>query len=153
MATRPEDFGDGFAMVITSPPYPNAYEYWLYHKYRMYWLGMDPIAVRAREIGARPHYFRQNPATETDFEKQMEHCFAMFRSVLQESGIVCLLVGRSIIHGRYIDNAALVRGVAKRAGFSFVAEFQRHVRNDRRSFNPSLNPRLSECVLVFRNGP
>ena len=43
---------------MTSPPYPNAYEYWLYHKYRMYWLGMDPIAVRQQEIGARPHYFR-----------------------------------------------------------------------------------------------
>jgi site-specific DNA-methyltransferase (cytosine-N4-specific) len=35
----------------------------LYHKYRMYWLGMDPIAVREHEIGARPHYFRTKPKT------------------------------------------------------------------------------------------
>ena len=39
-------------LVVTSPPYPNAYEYWLYHKYRMWWLGFDPLAVKAREIGA-----------------------------------------------------------------------------------------------------
>src|SRR3990172_8154992 len=29
----PEDIGCNVGLVVTSPPYPNAYEYWLYHKY------------------------------------------------------------------------------------------------------------------------
>ena len=61
------DVGDeGFGRLVTSPPYPNAYEYWLYHKYRMYWLGFDPIPIRENEIGARPHYFKTNHQDETD---------------------------------------------------------------------------------------
>src|SRR5262249_28745521 len=51
-------------LVITSPPYPNAYEYWLYHKYRMFWLGYDPLRVKEQEIGARAHYFRKNAPNE-----------------------------------------------------------------------------------------
>ena len=58
LAFDPSRIGTGrIGMVITSPPYPNAYEYWLYHKYRMYWLGFDPLAVKSREIGARAHFF------------------------------------------------------------------------------------------------
>ena len=49
---EPSDIPRRVGLVITSPPYPNAYEYWLYHKYRMYWLGLDPIAVKKQEIGA-----------------------------------------------------------------------------------------------------
>jgi site-specific DNA-methyltransferase (cytosine-N4-specific) len=36
-------FDKEVGLTITSPPYPNAYEYWLYHKYRMYWLRFDPL--------------------------------------------------------------------------------------------------------------
>ena len=64
--------GRRVGLVITSPPYPNAYEYWLYHKYRMYWLGMDPLAVKVREIGARAHFFKRNPHTADDFARQNE---------------------------------------------------------------------------------
>ena len=56
LAVKATAIGQPVSLVITSPPYPNAYEYWLYHKYRMWWLGfLDPIAVKEREIGARAH--------------------------------------------------------------------------------------------------
>jgi site-specific DNA-methyltransferase (cytosine-N4-specific) len=45
-------FEQRVGLIVTSPPYPNAYEYWLYHKYRMWWLGHDPLAVKEAEIGA-----------------------------------------------------------------------------------------------------
>ena len=61
LQTTPSDFKWHIGMVITSPPYPNAYEYWLYHKYRMWWLDFDPLKVKESEIGARAHFFKKNP--------------------------------------------------------------------------------------------
>src|SRR6185437_6981584 len=92
--------------AVFSPPYPNAYEYWLYHKYRMYWLDHDPIAVREAEIGARPHYFKKNHQTEHDFERQMGDCFGLLARVMEPGSHACFVVGDSIIHGRLIDNAS-----------------------------------------------
>lgn len=43
LAVTSNDLPAGVGLVVTSPPYPNAYGYWLYHKYRMYWLGMTLI--------------------------------------------------------------------------------------------------------------
>jgi hypothetical protein len=38
--------------VVTSPPYANAFDYHLYHRHRMFWLGYDPSHVGQQEIGS-----------------------------------------------------------------------------------------------------
>lgn len=137
-------------LIITSPPYPNVYEYWLYHKYRMYWLGMDPIAVRTAEIGARPHYFKKQPQTAGDFERQMAHCFSLFGELLVDDGHVCMLVGRSIIKGEHINLSRLLHSAAAKSGFECVDTVTRIVPRDRRAFNLSHAPNNEETLQVFR---
>jgi DNA modification methylase len=136
-------------LVITSPPYPNAYEYWLYHKYRMYWLKMDPIGVRQHEIGARPHYFKTNHQDETDFERQMSTCFKLLAEIMKPRAKACFLVGRSIIHGRVIDNVALLRRAAEPHGFAFDGSIERQILRTRKAFNPSNSKINEEHVAIF----
>jgi site-specific DNA-methyltransferase (cytosine-N4-specific) len=150
LGVDPDDLPTQFGLIITSPPYPNAYEYWLYHKYRMYWLGEDPIAVRTAEIGARPHYFRRNPATEDDFRDQMAHCFGLFRKITLPSAFVCMIVGRSVIRGKVVDNAALLRAAAEDRGFQHLASATREIPSTRKTFNPSHGTISSETLLVFQ---
>ena len=138
--------------VITSPPYPNAYEYWLYHKYRMYWLGFDPISVKKREIGARAHFFKRNHHTPDHFIGQMSRAFALINGVLVEGGHVCFVVGRSRIHGRVVDNARIVEEVAGNAGFERVFSAERALLSKRKSFNLSYANIKTESLIVFRRG-
>ncbi len=136
-------------LVITSPPYPNAYEYWLYHKYRMYWLGLDPIAVREAEIGARPHFFKKNAHTAEDFERQMKVVFRLLGQVLTASGYACFVVGDSRIHGRIVDNVALLKRAASEEGFRLEAVTERGVPSTRKAFNPANSRATSEFITVF----
>lgn len=135
-------------MVVTSPPYPNAYEYWLYHKYRMYWLGLDPLAVKAREIGARAHFFKRDHHTEEDFARQMTRTFELIRKVLVPGGYACFVVGRSRIHGRIVNNARIVEAAA--TGFDLVYSAERTLSARRKSFNLSHANIKTETVLVLR---
>ena len=137
------------AASIFSPPYPNAYEYWLYHKYRMYWLGYDPIEVRSKEIGARPYYSGTGRLTEKDFAGQMSAVFAALSAATVPGGVSLVVVGDSIIRGRYIDNGVLVSRVAAEAGFEEVARTRRVIRRTRRSFNLSVARAKHEHVLLF----
>jgi len=149
MQVEPDEVGKGIGLVITSPPYPNAYEYWLYHKYRMYWLGMNPIAVREKEIGARPHYFKKNHQTEEDFERQMGRCFWLISKVMIPNGYACFVVGRSIIHGRHIDNEVLLERAASLHGFRKVGSVARKIALNRKSFNLSHGKINEEGIMVF----
>ena len=150
LEVTPDDIPQPVSLVVTSPPYPNAYEYWLYHKYRMYWLGMDPISVREREIGARPHYFKKNPHTAADFERQMGNVFRLLSSVMTRNGHVCFQIGSSIIRGKEIDNAMLLHNAARKNGFELATTMKRKIPNQKKSFNPSHARIKSETILVFR---
>jgi len=146
---NPNSLPKNIGLVITSPPYPNAYEYWLYHKYRMYWLGMDPLAVKKDEIGARPNYFKKNHQDERDFESQMGICFDILSKVMIPEGKACFVIGRSIIHGREIDNLALLVRAAKPHGFTVKEIAEREILRTKKSFNPSYGSISREHLIVF----
>ncbi|MDE2822800.1 MAG: RNA methyltransferase [Chloroflexota bacterium] len=150
LTVEPVDLPYDFGLIVTSPPYPNAYEYWLYHKYRMYWLGEDPIAVRQAEIGARAHYFKRNPATAADFHWQMGKCFELFRKVTLPEALVCVVIGRSIIRGTVVDNASILVSAGHAHGFKLLTSGTRRIPATRKSINPRHGNVGEETVLVFQ---
>lgn len=149
---KPEKIGHPVGLLITSPPYPNAYEYWLYHKYRMWWLGFDPIAVKDKEIGARAHFFKRNHHTEDNFWVQMRGAFALIDAVLVETGFACFVIGRSKIHGKIIDNADTIKMIAQERGMCLVSRFDRVISPNRKSFNLSHANIKTETIIIFRKG-
>ena len=110
---------------------------------------MDPIEVKNKEIGARPHYFKKNHQDERDFESQMTDCFALLSKVMIRKAKACFLVGRSIIHGRHIDNLAILDRAAGTHGFLLEASVERQIPNTRRAFNPSHGNISKEHVAIF----
>ncbi|MFD2246658.1 DNA methyltransferase [Pontibacter ruber] len=144
------DFGKKVGLVITSPPYPNAYEYWLYHKYRMWWLGYDPIDVKEQEIGARAHYFKKNHQTEHDFIRQMNQLFASLQENMIEGGYAVFVIGRSKIHGRIIENHKIVKEAGENNGFDEVLTTTRVIKASRKSFNLSHARIKEEYIVVLK---
>lgn len=138
-------------LIVTSPPYPNAYSYHLYHQYRMLWLGMDPWAFKKDEIGSHRKYSKKtNGATAETFAAEMQQCFDGLHRVLIEGGRFCLVIGDSIVRGQLIDNSQLLRPIAEASGFQFEAEFQRPIDPTRKAFNPKIGKIKHEHILVFK---
>jgi site-specific DNA-methyltransferase (cytosine-N4-specific) len=150
LAVEPSVLKGKIGAVITSPPYPNAYEYWLYHKYRMWWLGFDPIAVKEKEIGARAHFFGKNKHTDVDFVRQMARTFRLIGNVIMDGGFACFVIGRSKIHGKFVDNAEIIQQAAEPHGFARICRIERVINAQRKSFNLSHANIKTESVLVFQ---
>lgn len=136
--------------VITSPPYPNAYEYWLYHKFRIEFLGYDIKQIRKQEIGTRRKYFRSKPESIQVFEQQMTNIMEMCRNVLVDKGYLAIVVGRSIIRGKEYDNAAMISEIGAKLGFVKIGDFKRSILTTKKSFNPKNSKINSENVIVFQ---
>lgn len=143
-----KDFSKNVGLVITSPPYPNAYEYWLYHKYRMWWLGFDPIDVKENEIGARAHYFKKNHQTANDFVIQMETLFNHLWDLCVKNAFICFVIGQSKIHGEIIENEKLIASIGKKTGLNYITTLKRVIRPGRKSFNLS-HARIKEEFIVI----
>ena len=148
MATS--SLGGRIGLIITSPPYPNAYEYWLYHKYRMFWLGFDPLAVKEQEIGARAHFFKRDHHTEQNFWDQMRSTFKLIDNVLVKHGYACFVIGRSKIHNHIVNNADIIQAISDEHSFNLISRFDRVISSSRKSFNLSHANIKTETVLVLQ---
>jgi len=138
-------------LSVTSPPYPNAYDYHLYHKYRLFWLGMNPHQLRKREIGAHADYSKKNGPDEFDFMRDMERCFLNTSIILKPGSYFVLVIGDSILQGRNIRNNEILKEAAKNTPFNFVTEFTRNLNLRKKSFNPRIGNIKTEKIMIFKN--
>ncbi len=145
-----QDIDSPVGLVITSPPYPNAYEYWLYHKYRMFWLGFDPLHVKENEIGARAHYFKKNRPSVEDFKNQLFLIFQLLSSLVVKNGFVTFVTGRSKIHGEIIRNDSLIIEAAKLNNFGLFEILTREMNSSRKSFNLSHARIKEEYIIILK---
>jgi site-specific DNA-methyltransferase (cytosine-N4-specific) len=139
------------SLVVTSPPYPNAFEYWLYNKYRMYWLGFDPIHVRKREFGARPHYVSSNGDSINDFLEQMTTTFeGTSRHLINGAYVVILVASECRIRGQVHDLPARLEEALQRISYKPLTQIRRRIPRTRKAFNPDIGSIESETLLFLR---
>lgn len=144
----PENSAD---IAVTSPPYPNAYDYHLYHKYRLFWLEMNFHQLRKSEIGAHADYSKKNGPNEFDFMKDMEKCMLNTSRILKKGSYFVLVIGDSILKGRNIQNNKILKQAAENTPFNFVIEFTRNLNLRKKSFNPKIGNIKTEKIIVFEN--
>ena len=147
---KKDELGLPVGLVVCSPPYPNAYEYWLYHKYRMWWLGYDPLYVKVHEIGARPHYFKKNHQTPEDFRNQMAKVFSLLNDICIKNSYACFVMGDSKIHGEIIDNTKFLCDAATENNFDIVVIMNRDISLSRKAFNLANSRLKNENVVIFQ---
>lgn len=141
-----------FDLVVTSPPYPNAYSYHLYHRTRMIWLGQDPDRFKKVEIGSHRKYSAKgrNRATPETFRKEFETIFQWLRHRLRHRRHACFVIGDSTINGTRIDNASLLAAAGASAGFREAARIVRNIPSTRKAFNPSIGRIKKENILILQ---
>ena len=141
-----------FDLMVTSPPYPNAYSYHLYHKTRLIWLGYDADRFKKVEIGSHRKYSSKgrNRATPETFRREFMQIFQWLRERLRTRRHACFVIGDSTIDGDRIDNASLLASAGATAGFREIARIDRKIAPTRKSFNPRIGKIKSEKILILR---
>ena len=139
-------------LVITSPPYPNAFDYFLYHRHRMFWLGYNPIAMSKKEIGSHLNYQRKGTTEQNiaAFKDAMRLCFQRINGVLETYRFCCLVIGDSVFKKQLVENDQLIIEVAKGCGFKLEANLERDIHAYRRSFSSAARRAKSEHIVILR---
>lgn len=136
-------------LVVTSPPYPNAWSYHLYHQNRILWLDEDPWEFKAQEIGHHRAYSARGGSDESDFQDDMRRSMAAMSIALRPDGYAVVVVGDSIVRGKLVPNDHVVIEAGSEAGLKHVAGYNRAINPKRKAFNPSIGKIRTEHILVF----
>jgi DNA modification methylase len=133
LADAPELGNRAFDLVITSPPYVNAYDYHKYHRQRMNWLDVDPTPVRKLEIGGHDRYTRKNADPATYFS-DLRKCFTETSKLIKRGGHCCVVIGDGIVGGKSVPTHELIVDTLSSAGLRFDYGIARKVDSSSKYF-------------------
>lgn len=136
-------------LVITSPPYPNATDYHLYHRFRLYWLGDEPQQLGKKEIGSHLRSQRQKSGIET-YLNEMKSCLSSIYSGLRPGRYAALVLGDAMFEGQVHNTATLVTKTSKELGFRHVGTLPRKVHATKRSFIAPARRLRQESIVVLQ---
>jgi DNA methylase len=131
-------------LAVFSPPYPNAFDYHLYHRFRLFWLGHDPRRLKHSEIGAHLRYQSQDA-----WPQDMQEAFGEVASTLRSGALCVVIVGNGVIGGEPVRSGDILWDLADSVGLTPTWRTTRALATHRRSFNLSDGRLLSEDILVF----
>lgn len=136
-------------LIVTSPPYPNATDYHLYHRFRLFWLGFDPRKLGAIEIGS--HLKHQRKGTDfAEYEEEMTRVLKGCLEVLQPGRFAVFIVGDAVFKGEQFSTSDALSAAAKKCGFEVFGIISRPIHNTKRSFTQAARRARSEQLLVLR---
>lgn len=137
------------SLIVTSPPYLNAYDYHKYHRQRLHWIGGDESVefARDREIGSHDEFTRNN-ATPDGYFKDMDACFTEWTRVLKKGGRCLIVVGDAIVSKKAVHVGDRFIDLLSAKGLVEKGRWIRTLHSTKRAFNVK-NSRIShEHVLL-----
>jgi len=151
--TRAISLGDQIKadLVVTSPPYANTYDYYLYHKLRMYWLDYDYKYVQVNEIGSRNKHSSQKQGPEC-YILDMKKAFENISLWLKKGKYAAFIIGDSVIKGELIKGDNIIIHLAKEVGMRLMDKVDYSQDLSSKVFNSAFRKRNKlEHILLFRN--
>ena len=133
-------------LIVTSPPYLNSFDYYLYHKFRIFWLGYPENAnevftidkIQDEEIGSRYKYSGKNGDDISEFKDEMRTCFSSLNKILKPSKLLFLVVGDSIVKGDFMKMDTFYEELLGECGFKFLSKLSYPMSSASRSFHSAI---------------
>lgn len=146
-----KELGEGsVSLIVTSPPYPNATDYHLYHRFRLFWLGFDPRKMGTIEIGSHLRHQRNRTGFD-EYREDMKAVLAGCYAALQPGRYAVFVVGDAVFKSVPFSTSGAITEAAREVGFELVGVIDRPIHQTKRSFaKPGRRARDEQLVILRR---
>lgn len=135
-------------IIITSPPYANTYDYYLYHKFRKRWLDLDVKYAQENEIGSRREYSSlKHPAEQWTID--LTKCFEEMYRVLKPGKHAFIVIGDSVIAKKLLKIDEVISNFIPEVGFEVKKIISTSLSEHSKMFNPSFTANIKQEHLII----
>lgn len=136
-------------LIVTSPPYVNALDYYRVHMYNMLWLGMDFDLFRKHEIGGHSHFIMNRFRLLSEYLGDMLRSMAEMSRVLKKGKICAIVVGNSSLEYELIESHKYFSSFANDIGFKHIKTYFRNIDKTRKYTSADIGQIDDEYIVVL----
>lgn len=137
-------------LIVTSPPYVNALDYYRAHMYNMLWLGMDFDLFRRHEIGGHSHFITNRFRLLSEYLGDMLRSMIEMNRVLKENKLCVIVVGNSSLEYELIESHKFFAEMGKKIGFEPIKTIFRNIDKTRKYTSADIGKIDNEYILVMK---
>jgi len=137
-------------LIVTSPPYVNALDYYRAHMYNMLWLGMDFDLFRKHEIGGHSHFIINRFRLLSEYLGDMLRSMIEMNRVLRQDKLCVIVVGNSSLEYELIESHRFFAELAKHIGFTPLKTIFRNIDKTKKYTSADIGKIDDEYIVVMQ---
>jgi len=137
-------------LIVTSPPYVNALDYYRAHMYNMLWLGMDFDLFRKHEIGGHSHFIANRFRLLSEYLGDMLRSMVEMNRVLRKDKLCVIVVGNSSLEYELIESHKFFAQMGKNIGFKPIKTIFRNIDKTKKYTSADIGKIDDEYILVMQ---
>ncbi|UYZ40532.1 MAG: site-specific DNA-methyltransferase [Candidatus Methanospirare jalkutatii] len=149
-ARKLEVESDSVDLIVTSPPYVNALDYYRVHMYNMLWLGMDFDLFKKHEIGAHSHFIYNRFRLLSEYLGDMLRAMIEMNRVLKNGKLCVIVVGNSSLEYELIESHKFFAEMSKFIGFKPIKTYFRNIDKTRKYTSADIGKIDDEYILILQ---
>jgi len=141
---------DSIDLIVTSPPYVNALDYYRAHMYNMLWLGMDFDLFRKHEIGGHSHFIANRFRLLSEYLGDMLRSMIQMNRALKKDKLCVIVVGNSSLEYELIESHKFFAEMGKNTGFKPTKTIFRNIDKTKKYTSADIGKIDDEYILVMQ---
>ena len=137
-------------LIVTSPPYVNALDYYRTHMYNMLWLGMDFINLKRNEIGGHSHFITNRFRLLSEYLGDMLRSMIEMNRVLKVGKFCVIVVGNSSLEYELIESHKFFVNFAGKIGFTHRKTIFRNIDTTKKYTSSDIGQINEEYIVVLQ---
>jgi len=137
-------------LIVTSPPYVNALDYYRAHMYNMLWLGMDFDLFRKHEIGGHSHFITNRFRLLSEYLGDMLRSMIEMNRVLKKGKLCVIVVGNSSLEYELIESHKFFAEMGKSIAFKPIKTMFRNIDKTKKYTSADIGKIDDEYILVMQ---
>jgi DNA modification methylase len=137
-------------LIVTSPPYVNALDYYRLHMYNMLWLGMDFDLFRKHEIGGHSHFIMNRFRLLSEYLGDMLRSMIEMNRVLKKDKLCVIVVGNSSLEYELIESYKFLAEMGEKIGFKPIKTFFRNIDKSKKYTSADIGKIDNEYILIMQ---
>jgi DNA modification methylase len=137
-------------LIVTSPPYVNALDYYRAHMYNMLWLGMDFDLFRKHEIGGHSHFIMNRFRLLSEYLGDMLRSMIEMNRVLKKDKIAVIVVGNSSLEYELIESYKFFARMAEQIGLKQIKTIFRNIDKTKKYTCADIGKIDDEYILLMQ---
>jgi site-specific DNA-methyltransferase (cytosine-N4-specific) len=137
-------------LIVTSPPYVNALDYYRLHMYNMLWLGMDFDLFRKHEIGGHSHFIMNRFRLLSEYLGDMLRSMIEMNRVLKKDKLCVIVVGNSSLEYELIESYKFFAEMGEKIGFKPIKTLFRNIDKSKKYTSADIGKIDNEYILIMQ---